>query len=76
MAASRGLDEVQKRRGRATIVIQRMQTAIQQQVVAKALSKKGFDLPWFVKLILRTPGLRTIPARIFALGPRRVRLEP
>lgn len=69
------LAEVQTRRERATRVIQGLQTRIQDTVVSRALKKQEFHLPLLVRLILATPGLRNLPAKIFALGIKPLRLE-
>ena len=55
------LAEIQSRRAQPTRIIQTVQSRIQDTIVARAISKREFDLPWPVKLILRTPGLRDIP---------------
>lgn len=69
------LAEVQHLRERPTRIIQRMQAAVQERIVKRALDGKEFDLPGIAKLILRTPGLRDIPARVVASGVSPVRLE-
>ena len=57
-------------------LIQRVQGVIQKRVVGESLRhKKQFVPPWPVRLILKTPVLRNIPARIVAFGPRPYRLE-
>ncbi len=68
------LAEVQRLRERPTRIIQRMQAAVQERIVKRALDGKEFDLPGIAKLILRTPGLRDIPARVVASGVSPVRL--
>ncbi len=68
------LAEVQRRRERPTRIIQRMQAAVQERIVKRALDGKEFDLPGIAKLILRTPVLRDIPARVIASGVSPVRL--
>jgi len=69
------LAEIQARRERPTRMIQAIQARIQDTIVARAISDREFDLPLGVKLLLRTPGLRDIPARLFALGLKPLRLE-
>ncbi|HEY0377164.1 MAG TPA: FAD-dependent oxidoreductase [Pyrinomonadaceae bacterium] len=70
------LAEVQRRREWPTRVIQRFQTIIQQRVVAAALSAgRTFRLPLALRILLKIPGLRNIPARLIAFGLRRVRVE-
>jgi 2-polyprenyl-6-methoxyphenol hydroxylase-like FAD-dependent oxidoreductase len=70
------LKEVQKERERPTRVIQGIQSFIQQRVIAGALqANQTFRVPLFLRLILRIPYLRDIPAKILAFGVRRVRLK-
>ena len=68
------LAEVQRRRERPTRIIQAMQAAVQERIVKRALDGKEFDLPTIAKLVLRTPLLRDVPARIVASGVSPVRL--
>jgi len=67
-APEAALAEVQARRERPTRVIQRMQAVVQQHIVRRALTEREFDLPLIAKLLLRTPVLRDVPARIIAQG--------
>lgn len=70
------LAEVQRRREWLTRVIQRFQSMMQQRIVGQALeSPKPFKPPLPLRVILRVPGLRNLPARMMAFGIRRVRLE-
>jgi len=70
------LAEVQRRREPVVRLIQRVQGVIQKRVVGESLRhKKQFVPPWPVRLILKTPVLRNIPARMVAFGPRPYRLE-
>ncbi len=70
------LAEVQRRREWPTRVIQRFQTIIQRRVIAAALQAgQTFRLPLVMRLLLRIPGVRNIPARLMAFGLRRVRVE-
>jgi 2-polyprenyl-6-methoxyphenol hydroxylase-like FAD-dependent oxidoreductase len=63
------LAAVQRRRELPTRLIQRFQTLIQQRVLAPALgSNQPFAPPTFLRLLLRVPVLRDIPARIVAFG--------
>lgn len=63
---------VQRQREWPTRIVQWMQARIQDMVIRQALDDRvQFRLPW----VLRLPGLRTLPARIFGFGPRRVRVE-
>jgi 2-polyprenyl-6-methoxyphenol hydroxylase-like FAD-dependent oxidoreductase len=75
---TRDLAEIQRERELPTKVIQRLQTFLQDQVFAKALKadpNRPLSFPPLVGLILRMPGLRTIPARLMAFGLRRVHVE-
>jgi 2-polyprenyl-6-methoxyphenol hydroxylase-like FAD-dependent oxidoreductase len=70
------LAEVQRRREPAVRLIQRIQGVIQRRVVGETLRhKEQFVPPWPLRLVLKTPLLRNIPARMVAFGPRRYRLE-
>lgn len=70
------LKEVQRQRERPTRVIQGIQSFIQQRVIAGALqANQTFRVPLFLRIILRIPFLRDIPAKILAFGVRRVRLK-
>ena len=74
----RDLAEVQRQREFPTRVIQRVQTFLQEQIFARALKadpSKPFDFPPLIRLILRIPVLRTVPARLMAFGPWRVHIE-
>lgn len=63
------LEAVQRRRELPTRIIQRVQTLIQQNVITGALNPNvPFRLPLILRLILRTPVLRNIPARLIAYG--------
>jgi 2-polyprenyl-6-methoxyphenol hydroxylase-like FAD-dependent oxidoreductase len=66
------LQAVQQRRTFPTRMIQRMQLAIQNNVIRKVLgSTKPLTPPWPVKLLGHWPLLQRIPARIVGLGFRR-----
>jgi 2-polyprenyl-6-methoxyphenol hydroxylase-like FAD-dependent oxidoreductase len=65
------LDAVQQRRTFPTVATQRMQLAIQNNVIKHVLdSNKPLSLPWPLKLLRRFPVLRRIPARLIAVGFR------
>ena len=64
------LAQVQDDRAGLTRIIQRAQGVVQQTIVSRALSGKPFELPLPARIITSTPGLRTLPARFFALGVR------
>lgn len=70
------LAEVQRQREWPTKLIQFFQTNVQQNIIAGALrSDKPFSLPWPLRLLLRTPFLRDLPARFMAFGVRRVHIR-
>ncbi|MCA1634722.1 MAG: FAD-dependent oxidoreductase [Acidobacteria bacterium] len=70
------LREVQRRREWPTRVIQAIQTQLQNRVVAAALKPgQQFNLPPFIRLLLRIPLLRDLPARIIAFGVRPSHIE-
>ncbi len=48
---------------------------MQDNFVARAMSNEEFDLPLPIRIALKVPFLRDIPARVIALGFRRLRLE-
>ncbi len=70
------LAKVQKEREWPTKVIQAVQAAIQDRLLAAVLrSRTALTVPWTVRAFFRIPVLRDIPARILAFGVRRVRLK-
>src|SRR5215203_1861926 len=70
------LREVQRQREWLTRLIQALQTRIQQRVIAAALDpRRGFRMPFVLRLLLRVPGLRTLPARVIGLGFKRVHVQ-
>ena len=72
----RYLAAVQRRRELPTRLIQRLQALIQQRVLAPTLrSNEPFAPPALVRLLLRVPVLRDVPARIIAFGLWPVRVK-
>jgi 2-polyprenyl-6-methoxyphenol hydroxylase-like FAD-dependent oxidoreductase len=72
------LAEVQQRREWPTRMTQRLQLAVQDRILAKALaSEDTFRPPFVLRMIAKTPVLRRLPARIMAFGvrPEHVREE-
>lgn len=69
------LAEVQRRRERVARMAQGMQGVIQGNFIARAMRDEEFDLPLPMRFALKVPWLRDIPARLIALGFRRLRLE-
>jgi 2-polyprenyl-6-methoxyphenol hydroxylase-like FAD-dependent oxidoreductase len=65
------LADVQRRRDFPTRATQRLQTFVQNHVLARVLnSQKPISLPWLLKLFRQWPILRRIPARIVGVGFR------
>jgi 2-polyprenyl-6-methoxyphenol hydroxylase-like FAD-dependent oxidoreductase len=70
------LREVQRQREWPTRLIQALQTRIQQRVITAALDPRNkFRVPLILRLMLRIPGLRTLPARVIGLGFKRVHVH-
>ncbi len=73
----RDLAEVQRQREWPTRIIQAIQSLFQKQVVTRALrSPEVLRVPRVVRLLLRIPVLRDLPARIIAFAPKRVHVRP
>ena len=65
----RRLAAVQRRREWPTRIIQKLQALIQGRILAPALaSDRQFRPPMFLRLLLRVPVVRDLPARIVAFG--------
>jgi 2-polyprenyl-6-methoxyphenol hydroxylase-like FAD-dependent oxidoreductase len=74
--AESSLAEVQRRREWPVRVVQRMQSVMQNNLLAKVLASEGSTrVPWIMRLLVRIPILRDLPTRLIAFGPRRVHLE-
>lgn len=70
------LREVQRRREWPTRLIQTLQTQIQKRLISAALKpNKTFRVPLALRLLLRLPLLRNLPARIIGLGLKRVHVK-
>ena len=67
----RSLASVQSERIFPTRVIQRFQALLQNRIMSTALDAQSSFRP---PLLLRLPWLRTLPAKIFGMGLRRVRV--
>lgn len=67
--STRDLAEVQRRRVWPTRIMQGFQSIVQKQAVGKAFtSDKPFNIPLFLRFLLRLPVVRTLPARFIGLG--------
>jgi 2-polyprenyl-6-methoxyphenol hydroxylase-like FAD-dependent oxidoreductase len=64
------LASVQKRRELPTRATQRMQIAVQNNVIKRVLASRRIQAPWILKLLDRWPLLQRIPARIIGMGFR------
>ena len=76
--ALRDLEKVQKRRQFPTKVIQALQVAAQNFILAPTLAAmKTPDIPLFIKVLNGWPWLRQFPARFIGMGvrPEHVRLQ-
>jgi len=74
--AESDLAEVQRRREPVVAQVQRFQALVQKRVVGESLGpQKQFVPPLPIRLLLATPFLRDIPARLVAFGPRPYQLE-
>ena len=72
----RHLSDIQRLREPAVKTIQAFQSFVQERVVKTALDpNQPFQLPWIVRLILRIPILRDLPAKLIAFGIRRARIQ-
>jgi 2-polyprenyl-6-methoxyphenol hydroxylase-like FAD-dependent oxidoreductase len=70
------LAEVQKQREFPTKAIQWLQAQGQKRVIAAALrSSQPLRVPWFVQLLLRTPFIGDLPARVIAHGVKTVHIN-
>jgi 2-polyprenyl-6-methoxyphenol hydroxylase-like FAD-dependent oxidoreductase len=70
------LAEVQRRREPVVAKVQRAQAVVQRRIVGESLRhQRPFALPLPIRMVLATPLLRDIPARMVAFGPHPYRLE-
>src|SRR5258708_20039405 len=61
---------VQGRREFPTRATQRMQIAVQNNVIKRVLGSTHIKAPWILKLVDRWPLLQRIPARLIGMGFR------
>ncbi len=74
--SGRHLRSVQRRREAPTRLVQAAQDLAQRWVVAGVLgSEEAYRLPLLLRLLLRAPVLRDLPARLIAYGAWPVRVE-
>jgi len=64
----RDLAAVQAQREGPTRRIQAIQSLVQNAILDRALRSSSFRIPPLVRLLLRLPGIRTIPARVIGYG--------
>jgi 2-polyprenyl-6-methoxyphenol hydroxylase-like FAD-dependent oxidoreductase len=70
------LRAVQRQRELPTRLIRSLQTRIQKRVIAAALDpRQTFRVPAALRLVLRLPLLRDLPARVIGLGFKRVHVK-
>jgi 2-polyprenyl-6-methoxyphenol hydroxylase-like FAD-dependent oxidoreductase len=70
------LEEVQRQREWPTKVIQRVQTLVQKRVIAGALqANQTFRLPLALRILIKIPFLRDLPAKVLAFGVRQVHVK-
>jgi len=65
------LRQVERRRTFPTRIIQRLQIVIQNRVISRVLASRGtLRPPLLLRVLAKTPLLRTIPAWLVGIGPR------
>ena len=70
------LARVQKRREWPTRITQRIQLAIQNNIIAPALASRGtLAPPLLMRMMTSIPGLKALPARFIGLGIRREHVQ-
>ena len=70
------LREVQRQREWPVVVIQWVQTQIQKRVIAAALkSTTALQMPAPLRVLLRIPVIRDLPARVLTFGVRKVHVD-
>ena len=72
----RRLEEVQRQREFPTRFIQGVQSLMQRRVLASVLrSTQAVRVPGWLRVVLRMPGVRRVPARLIGFGVRKVHVE-
>ncbi len=70
------LAAVQRQREWPTKIIQKFQAVVQQRIIVSGLDRsRPFTLPLLLRLFLRLPVLRDLPARLIAFGARPVHVK-
>jgi 2-polyprenyl-6-methoxyphenol hydroxylase-like FAD-dependent oxidoreductase len=65
------VEKVQARREFPTRMTQRLQLTMQNTIISSALNASGaIQPPLALRLLLKTPGLKNLPARLIGLGVR------
>lgn len=70
------LERVERRRRLPTVLTQRFQMLLQSTVIKPVLSRRIKEMPLAARLLLRTPYVDRLPARIVGLGFRPERVTP
>jgi 2-polyprenyl-6-methoxyphenol hydroxylase-like FAD-dependent oxidoreductase len=71
------LKEVQSQRELPTKIVQYIQTQVQKNVIAAALqSNRPLTIPWPIRMLLKVPYIRDLPAKGIAYGVKRVEIDP
>jgi 2-polyprenyl-6-methoxyphenol hydroxylase-like FAD-dependent oxidoreductase len=71
------LKEVQSQRELPTKIVQYIQTQVQKNVIAAALqSNRPLTIPWPIRMLLKVPYIRDLPAKGIAYGVKTVEIDP
>lgn len=70
------LARVERRRRLPTVLTQRFQTLLQSTVVKPVLTGRAMEMPLPARVLLRTPYLDRLPARLVGFGFRPERVRP
>lgn len=69
------LQKIQREREWPTRVIQAIQCAMQDRVIGRALQSGPPRIPAVLRFLLKLPGFNALPARLMAVGVKRVKLN-